>query len=146
MEYYNNYMKEFDENKELSYLKYWDINNLYGWAIVTKVALMTLNGLKIFLNLMKALKKSYNEETDEGYFLEVNVQYPEKLHDLHNELPFLPERMKIEKIKKLIGKLGKTEYVIHIKFSKINMKSWISFEKSSYSRQVLLKGLVKTIY
>ena len=57
MEYYNNYMKEFDENKELSYLKYWDINNLYGWAIVTKVALMTLNGLKIFLNLMKPLKK-----------------------------------------------------------------------------------------
>ena len=108
---------------------------------------MTLNGLKIFLNLMKALKKSYNEETDEGYFLEVNVQYPEKLHDLHNELPFLPERMKIEKIKKLIGNLlGKTEYVIHIKFSKINMKSWISFEKSSNSRQVLLKGLVKTIY
>ena len=135
MEYYNNYMKEFDENKELSYLKYWDINNLYGWAIVTKVALMTLNGLKIFLNLMKPLKKSYNEKTDEGYFLEVNVQYPEKLHDLHNELPFLPERMKIEKIKKLIGNLlGKTEYVIHIKFSKINMKSWISFEKSSYSR------------
>ena len=108
---------------------------MYGWAIVTKVALMTLNGLKIFLNLMKPLKKSYNEETDEGYFLEVNVQYPEKLHDLHNELPFLPERMKIEKIKKLIGNLlGKTEYVIHIKFSKINMKSWISFEKSSYSR------------
>ena len=128
-------MKEFDENKELSYLKYWDINNLYGWAIVTKVALMTLNGLKIFLNLMKPLKKSYNEKTDEGYFLEVNVQYPEKLHDLHNELPFLPERMKIEKIKKLIGNLlDKTEYVIHIKFSKINMKSWISFEKSSYSR------------
>ena len=108
---------------------------MYGWAIVTKVALMTLNGLKIFLNLMKALKKSYNEETDEGYFLEVNVQYPEKLHDLHNELPFLPERMKIEKIKKLIGNLlDKTEYVIDIKFSKINMKSWISFEKSSYSR------------
>ena len=41
--------------------------------------------------------KSYNEESDEGYFLEVTVQYPEKLHELHNDLPFLPKRMKIEK-------------------------------------------------
>ena len=39
--------------------------------------------------------KIYNEEIDEGYFLEVNVQYLEKLHELHNGLPFLPERMKI---------------------------------------------------
>ena len=41
--------------------------------------------------------KNYNEESDEGYFLEVDVQYPEKLRELHNDLPFLPERMKIEK-------------------------------------------------
>ena len=41
--------------------------------------------------------KNYNEESDEGYFLEVDIQYPEKLRELHNDLPFLPERMKIEK-------------------------------------------------
>ena len=39
--------------------------------------------------------KIYNEENDEGYFFEVDVQYPENLHDLHNDLPFLLERMKI---------------------------------------------------
>ena len=49
--------------------------------------------------------KSYNEETDERYFLEVDVQYPEKLHNLHNDLPFLPERIKIEKIEKLVDDL-----------------------------------------
>ena len=38
---------------------------------------------------------------DEGYFLEVDVQYPEKWHDFHNDLPFLPERMKIDKVEKL---------------------------------------------
>ena len=38
--------------------------------------------------------KNYNEESDKGYFLEVDVQYPEKLHELHNDLLFLPERMK----------------------------------------------------
>ena len=39
--------------------------------------------------------KNNNKESDEGYFLEVNVQYPEKLHELHNDLPFLLEIMKI---------------------------------------------------
>ena len=60
--------------------------------------------------------KNYNEESDEGYFLEVDVQYLEKLHELHNDLPFLPERMKIEKVEKLVTNLhDKTEYVIHIR-------------------------------
>ena len=56
--------------------------------------------------------KNYNEESDEGYFLKVDVQYPEKLHELHNDLPFLPERMKIEEVEKLVTNLhDKTEYV-----------------------------------
>ena len=46
--------------------------------------------------------KTYNEERGEGYFLKVDVQYLEKLYELHNNLPFLPERMKIEKEKKLV--------------------------------------------
>ena len=49
--------------------------------------------------------KSYNEESDKGYFLEVDVQYLEKLHDLHNDLLILPERIKIEKVEKLAGLL-----------------------------------------
>ena len=40
--------------------------------------------------------KNYNKESDEGYFLKVDVQYLEKFHERHNDLPFLPERMKIE--------------------------------------------------
>ena len=60
--------------------------------------------------------KGYNEESDEGYFLEVDVHYPKKLHELHNDLPFLLERMKIEKIEKLVTNLcNKIEYVIHIR-------------------------------
>ena len=41
--------------------------------------------------------KSYTEESDKGYYLEVNVQYTENLHELHNDLPFLTARMKTEK-------------------------------------------------
>ena len=72
------------------------------------------------------------EESDEGYFLEVDVQYPEKFHKLHNDLPFLPERMKIVKVEKLVTNLhDKTEYVIHIKKFKASIKSRSNFEKSS---------------
>ena len=39
--------------------------------------------------------KSYNDERDEGYFLEVDVEYPNSLHNLHNDLPFLPDIMRI---------------------------------------------------
>ena len=63
--------------------------------------------------------KNYNEESNDGYFLEVEVQYLEKLPELHNDLTFLSERMKIEKVEKLVANLDdKTEYVIHI----INLK------------------------
>ena len=65
----NKYMKDYDKNKESSYLKYWDINNLYGWAMLQKLAVG-----------FEWEKKSWNEKSDEGYFLEVDVQYPEQLH------------------------------------------------------------------
>ena len=54
--------------------------------------------------------KNYNEESDERYFVEVEVQCLEKLHELHNNLPFLAERMKIEKVENLVANLhDKTE-------------------------------------
>ena len=81
---------------------------------------------------VKDFIKNYNEESGERYFPEVDVQYSEKLHALHNDLPFLPKRMKTEKVEKLVTSLhDKTEYVIQIRNLKQSMKSWINFEKSS---------------
>ena len=55
--------------------------------------------------------KNYNEESDEAYILAGDVQHLEKLQDLHNNLPFLPERMEIEKVEKLVVNLrDKIEY------------------------------------
>ena len=69
--------------------------------------------------------KNYNEESDEGYFLEIYLEYPEKLHKVHNDIPFLPERMKIEKVEKLVTNLhDKTEYIIHIR----NLKQALNLE------------------
>ena len=60
--------------------------------------------------------KNYNENSNKGYILEVDVKYPKKLHDLHSDLPFLPKRMKTDKCKKLVCNLhDKKKYVVHIK-------------------------------
>ena len=73
---------------------------------------------------------NYNEESDEGYFLEVDVQYHEKLHELHNDLPFLPERMKLGKVEIFVANLfDKTEYVIHIRNLKQALSHGLNLKK-----------------
>ena len=59
---------------------------------------MHLSVLKIFPN------SNYNLESDERYF-QVDIQYLEELHELHNDLPFLPQRIEIEKVEKLVANL-----------------------------------------
>ena len=49
--------------------------------------------------------KNYDKDSDKGYILEVDVEYPKNFHDLHSDLPFLPERMKTNKCSKLICNL-----------------------------------------
>ena len=88
-------MKNYDKNKESSYLQYWNVNNLYGWAM------SNFEWIKNTSQFNEEFIKSYNEESYEEYFLEVDVQYLEKLHELHNNLPFLPERMKTEEVGRL---------------------------------------------
>ena len=112
----NKYMKDYDKNKESSYIQYWDVNNLYGLAMSQKLPVNNFEWIKDTFQFNGDFKKNYNEESNEGYFLEVDVQYLEKLHELDKDLPFLPERMKIEKVEKLVAILhDKTEYVIHIR-------------------------------
>ena len=86
-------MKDYDKNKESSYLQYWDVNDLYGWAISQKLPVNNFEWIQDTPQFNEYFIKNYNEENDEGYFLEVDVQYLEKLHELHSYLPFLPERM-----------------------------------------------------
>ena len=112
----NKYRKDYDENKESSYLQCWDVNNLYGWAMSQKLPVNNFEWIGDYSQFNKDFIKNYNEEGDEGYILEVDVQYLEKLHERHNDLPFLPERIKIEKVENLVANLhDKFEYVINIR-------------------------------
>ena len=97
------HMKNYDKNKESSCIQYLDANNLYGWVMSQK---LPVNGFKWVKNTSKIDEefiKNYDEDSDKGYILEVDVKYPRKLHDLHSDLPFLPKRMKIDKCKKLVS-------------------------------------------
>ena len=99
--------------------------NLYGWSVSQKLRVNNFEWMKNTSKCNEDFVKSYNGESDKGYLLEDNVQYPEKLHELYNDLPFLPKRTKIEKVKKLVANLhDKTEYVIQTR----NLKQALNHE------------------
>ena len=80
---------------------------------------LPVDGFKWKENISKFnedLIKNYDEDSNKGYILEVDVEYSKNLHDLHGDLPFLSERMKINKCSKLVHNLyDKNNYVIHIR-------------------------------
>ena len=79
---------------------------------------LPMNGFKWINDIFEINEKfvkSYNKNSDKGYILEVDVDYPSKLHKLHSDMPILPERMIIDKTKKLACNLhDKKNYVVHI--------------------------------
>ena len=110
----NKYMKNYNNNEESSYIQYLDANILYGWAMSKK---LPVNEFKWTDSdeINEEFIKNYNENDNKGYILEVDVRYPKRLHELHSDLPFLPERMKIDKCNKLVCNLfNKKRYVTHI--------------------------------
>ena len=111
----NKYMKNHDKNIESSYLMYLDANNLYGWAMSQKLPVDGFKWVKDLSKFNESFIKNYDENSDKGYILEVDVEYPKNLHKLHSDLPFLPERMKINKCTKLVCNVqDKENYVVHI--------------------------------
>ena len=110
----NKYMKNYNINEESSYNHYLDAYNLYGRAMSKT---LPVNGFKWTDNdkINEEFIKNYNENDKKGYILEVDVKYPKKLYELHSDLPFLPERMEINKCKKLVCNIyDKRKYVAHI--------------------------------
>ena len=112
----NKYMKDYDENKESSFLIYTDYNNLYGKAMSEKLPVDGFEWVEDTSKIDENFIKNYNECSNVGYFIKADIEYPKELHILHNDLPFLPERMKVNKCKKLTCNFyDKKGYVDHIR-------------------------------
>ena len=65
----NKYMKDYDKNKESPYIQYWDVKNLYGWAMSQKLPVNNFEWIKDTSQFNEDFIKNYNEESYEGYFL-----------------------------------------------------------------------------
>ena len=127
----NKYMNDYDPKKPSTFISYIDMNNLYGWVMSEYLPYERFKWLK---NVDKFDVMSINEESPIGYLLEVDLKYPDELHELHNDYPLAPKKrevsidmlskyckkiadkheIKVGDVKKLIPSLGnKTNYVVH---------------------------------
>ena len=111
----NKYMRDYDKNKESFYIQYLDANNFYGMAMAEKLPVKGFKWMDYISMINEEFVKSYNKNSSKGYILKVDVDYPCELQNLHSDLPLLPERMAVNKTKKLICNLqDKKDYVVHI--------------------------------
>ena len=95
---------------------------------------LPIGGFKWIENLLlrfdEHFTKNYDKNSDIGYVFEVDVEYPKSLHKLHSDLPFLPERMKINKCTKLACTVqNKENYVVHIRALKQALNHRLIFKK-----------------
>ena len=129
----NKYMNDYDSNKPSTYITYLDKSNLYGW---TMSEYLPYGEFKWLENVDEFDVNSIIEKSEIGYFLEVDLEYPDELHELHKEYPLAPEKLavssdmvskyckriadrydiKVGNVKKLIPSLSnKAKYVLHYK-------------------------------
>ena len=113
----NKYMKDFNKLELIKFLIYLDANNLYGWAMSQK---LPVHSFKWMTN--QEIENIFNNQIVQVWektpcILEVDLEYPEELHDHHNDYPLCPERVECDHgVKKLIPNLRhKNNYVIHYK-------------------------------
>ena len=111
----NKYMGDSFIKKDPSkYIQYLDANNLYGWAMSRSLLTHDFKWIKV--NELEIWEKH-------SCILEVDLEYPKNLHDLHNDYPLAPEQIVVNKVKKLIPNLGdKKKYVIHYE----NLKQYLN--------------------
>ena len=136
----NKYMKNYDKNIEDIFIMYFDANNLYGWAMTQYLPCSDFKWMSKN-NINKCNHDLVKENSQYGYILEVDLEYPNELHDYHNDYPLAPEKLKtnnnmlskyctdiannyeikVGEVNKLVPNLGKN-YVIHYR----NLQLYIS--------------------
>ena len=125
----NKYMKNYNKDNKSSDIMYLDPNNLYGWAISQKLPVNDFEWEKMSKRNKKFIK-SYDENSDKGYIPKAYVKNLKQLHNRHNDLPFLPEKMEITKCNKYVCNfLIKKQLCCTYENFKTSIKSWINTKK-----------------
>ena len=93
----NKYLRSYDKNKPSTYIIYLDANNLYGWAMSQPLPFGDYKYEKNVDIFTKNYIMNLKDDSDRGYFLNVDLEYPQTLHDLHNDYPLAPERKIVTK-------------------------------------------------
>ena len=86
------YMNDYDPKKPLTYLSYLDMNNLYGW---TMNEYLPYEAFKWLQNVDEFDAMLFSENNLIRYFLDVDLKYPDELHELHNDYPLAPEKLAV---------------------------------------------------
>ena len=151
----NKYMKNYNPNEESSYIQYLDANNLYGWAMSQS---LPTHGFKWMRNLtkeslMEILEKANHSMSNrgrKGYIFEVDLEYPKKLWETHNDYPLAPEKMIVNGVEKLICHFKpRKNYVVHYRnlrqYLEMGMRitavhRGISFYQSSWMEPYIRKN------
>ena len=123
----NKYMKNYDDKIPSKYIMYLDANNLYGWAMSQYLPTGNFKWLS-----QKQIEKTnlgkYTENSKKGLILEVDLEYPQELHDLHNDYPLGPEKVKVAKdvlsdyCKKIADKFNISSGLVHKLIPTLNDK------------------------
>ena len=111
----NKYMKDYDPDEESKYITYLDAKNLYGWGMSQKLPYKDFKWVdeKKFAGLNPL---HIDADDDTGYILQVDLEYPKELHEVHNDYLLVPEKITINQIDKLTPNVNnKTKYPLHLK-------------------------------
>lgn len=92
----NKYMSDYNPKQPCKHIMYLDANNLYGWAMSQY---LPTDGFKWLSqkSIDRLDIRNYDEESEKGLILEVDLEYPQELHDIHNSYPLAPEQIKVNK-------------------------------------------------
>ena len=88
----NKYLNDSDPKKPSAFISYLHMNNLYGW---TMSEYLPYEGFKWLKNIDKFDIISINDKSPEGYFVKVDPEYPDELHELHNDFRLAPEKLTV---------------------------------------------------
>ena len=88
----NEYINDYDPEKPSTFISDLDTNNLYGWAMSEY---LPYKGFKWLKSIDKFDIMPISEKSKIGYFLEVDLEYPDKLHELHNDFPLASEKLAV---------------------------------------------------